>query len=332
MNSYNENLSSALKAYGFRVMPLKYRKEFFKEVLMGHSKILHFHWPIEITAPRTFFFASLSCLAFIFAIIIFKLRGGKVFWTLHNVEPHEVRYPVLEDLIHRFLLKISDYIFIHGNGAIREVLLKYNIDIQKKSRLTLHGNYPEFIHIKPVSKIINRPLRLLCIGNIREYKGFSNFLRAAIHFEPSKIQVTIAGKSNSLKISDEIKCISRNHSNIEIIDKFLSTSEMCKLLEWSDYVALPYKKIHTSGVAVMALSAARPMIAPNLGLIPEYVDDSCALLIDSSSEKELIDAIQQALEDIGRIPRMSRAARARGNQLNWACAAKTISDSYRGLN
>jgi len=58
-------------------------------------------------------------------------------------------------------------------------------------------------------------------------------------------------------------------THIHCILRRIDDDELIRLLELSDLVVLPYREIMNSGSAMLALSAARPLLGPNMGSLPE---------------------------------------------------------------
>jgi glycosyltransferase involved in cell wall biosynthesis len=68
----------------------------------------------------------------------------------------------------------------------------------------------------------------------------------------------------------------------------------------ADVVVLPYIKIFTSGTLLLAMSYSKSIIAPNLGLIPDILDDKGGILYEKGDlEKALSNILNINLEKCG---------------------------------
>ncbi len=67
---------------------------------------------------------------------------------------------------------------------------------------------------------------------------------------------------------------------------FIEDSTVKYLFSASDYAVLPFKKILTSGSAVLSLTFSRPVIAPKDGILPEFITKNLGFLFNSYHEME----------------------------------------------
>ena len=63
----------------------------------------------------------------------------------------------------------------------------------------------------------------------------------------------------------------------------------------ADVVVLPYREILTSGAIILAMSFGKPIIAPKIGCIPDYIDDNGGFLYNPLDVQGLLEAMRKAI-------------------------------------
>src|SRR5262249_25720848 len=99
------------------------------------------------------------------------------------------------------------------------------------------------------------------------------------------------------------------------------------IMRSSDVVALPFLATLTSGTLVLALSWAKPVVAPSLGCLPAMVDPAAGRLYDPSQD----DALYQAMVAIrgDDLAAASLAALACIRRFDWDTIAERTLGAYR---
>lgn len=126
---------------------------------------------------------------------------------------------------------------------------------------------------------------ILFVGRIRKYKGLEILLEAHKLFHSEKTLV-IAGEGKFKKISD---------SNIRIINRWLSNSEIDFLIERAKVVVFPYTDASQSGLLPIAIAKKKEIIISKLpGLIEQLNDHATGHLVTPGVISELGLAITDA--------------------------------------
>ena len=137
-------------------------------------------------------------------------------------------------------------------------------------------------------KHIPREGSVLFVGRIKKYKGLDLLAKAWPLVTNPKKYLTVAGKGAD---SFRLEQIAAN-----IVDKWLSNSEIEDLIRSSKLVVLPYIEASQSGVIAIAHSLSTPVVAtPVGGLIDQISVGKNGLIARSISPESLAEAIEQAL-------------------------------------
>jgi glycosyltransferase involved in cell wall biosynthesis len=163
--------------------------------------------------------------------------------------------------------------------------------------------------------VAEREGSLLLLGRIYAYKGIDVLLRALprIAAEIPGAQLVIAGEGN---LAPWRNALARNGRRVRILNRFLTEDEIRALMQEASVVALPYVEASQSGVALMAASFGKPVVASRVGAIPEVVvHEETGLLVEPGDAEGLAAAAVDLLRSRDKRQRLGREARRRGQLL-----------------
>lgn len=287
--------------------------------LLG-ARVVHLHWVWFFTLPganRFRFIRLISQLWFLFCLRLCRMLGLRLVWTAHNVLPHD---PVFADDIamRRKLVANCDFIIAHSRGALRE--LGEIGASPRRSIIIPHGPFAPSPNItvlrQPGSDGL--PCRVLFIGRVKAYKGVGDLLEAFDGIpEGEKLQLTIAGQCDDPVLLARLQEFARRDDVVMKVGKErLSDDELSSLLSAADVVVLPFKKITTSGSAILALSHGRPIIIPDVRAMSD-MPSAAVIRYDGSIAglRSAMTTVAAAVPD--ELGRMGEAAMAYANNLSW---------------
>ena len=217
---------------------------------------------------------SLACIA---RLIKSKIGMKKIFSICHNIKPHEQSW-IDKKLIKFYTNSFEKFIFMSS-------FVEKELDQFKKS-------YKSIVRYLPINDSVDKKhdkikLRyenghspkdkiMLFAGLIRPYKGIDNLLNGTKNFlkENKDSKLIIAGEA--YESLDKYKLIINEHdikNRVIWISKFLSNQEIERLMIMSDLLILPYKSASQSGIISQAWKYNLPVIANDVGGLPEYIVD-----------------------------------------------------------
>jgi glycosyltransferase involved in cell wall biosynthesis len=233
---------------------------------------------------------------------------------VHNLFNHEKRRVWLDRLNSVIVGKQAHKVFVHGKSAIPIINKEFSIS-SKKIFVVHHGNYNGIITPRPYNLVGKGIVHFLFFGVIRKYKGIPELLDAFLKLH-GQHKLHIAGKITNVTLKKQIEEKSRTDDRINLSLNFISDEELEDLLHWCNVVVLPFNDTFTSGSLLMAMTAGRPIIAPNIGLIPEYVDNQCAFLYDPCEPDALLNALKKATET-SNLQDMARKSFQQAQKYQW---------------
>jgi beta-1,4-mannosyltransferase len=273
-NPYNYLLYTALRAQGVDVVEYDHAA-----LLKTRWDIVHYHWPDGyINHPsllKTFWrIAVLS-----FSVLICRLRGSAIVWTVHNLTPHDAFYPKLAG---RFLALFAR--FCSGLIFLSEHSRALFLQIYKPSPKTAlhvvpHGHYRSVYPPSASSNESRKALGLpegecmfLYFGMIKTYKNVPMLLRAFSEVQ-GPAHLVVAGKVSDADLRADIETLAAKDSRVHLHLRFIDDAEIPPFMAAADWVVLPYKNILNSGAALLSLSYNVPVLVPALGSMKEMRDD-----------------------------------------------------------
>ena len=259
---------------------------------------LHYHW-LEFQDLK-------SLLAFpykLFWFSTFTLFKIPIIWTVHNLEPHDRKWLIFHQWLHRKMAQRAHRLHIHDESLLSDTSHYLNVSLHsKKWCIVPHPNFPSVpkdrsLSINKLNKrySVNIPVdatTILLFGNISAYKGILEFLEGMLGYLNRKnsghdIHIIIAGpvKKGQSGYHQRIKTtISASPEYFTYLPYFFPEDEYPYLLSASDYCLFNYKSIHTSGGLMMALSYHRKVIAPNIGIFSSKRDHTDVQLFNNEDE------------------------------------------------
>lgn len=295
------------------------------EAGLGHADIVHLHWIHGAATFRSLLGSLLRFGVFHSALLLARIRGKRIVWTVHNLVHHEHHRDWLDHFNSRLVALQAHAILVHGYSVVPVVAKE--LRVKKKKIFTIyHGNYKGIVQLQ-LPQRLGREVRFLFFGMIRPYKGVENLLAAFTQIVGSH-RLHVAGCVNYGELRQVIeKHAGRDPDRITTELSFVSDQRLGELLGWCDVVVLPYRDIFTSGSLLMALTAGRPIVAPRVGLIPEYVDECAAFLYDSRDPRGLEHAMHEAAKS-GRLEEMAHAAAKRADDFDWDKICSQLAKIY----
>lgn len=208
-----------------------------------------------------------------------KCPRTKIFFVCHNVLPHE-GFPMKEQLAKRVLSK-GDAFIVHSAQDAED--LKRLADHPR----LIHGVHPTYNQFKKkdisraeARRILGVPEgqeMLLFFGYIREYKGVKHLIRALPEIRKARpgIRLYIVGDfwENNKEEYEELIRSTGAGDGITLVDGYLPDDEVEPYFAAADLCVLPYESATQSGVIQIAYSFGLPVIATDVGGLPEVVLD-----------------------------------------------------------
>ena len=191
-----------------------------------------------------------------------------------------------------------------------------------------HGSVAEGRHDIQVLPVTETDPVVLFFGVWSKYKGIEVLLDAfgRVRGELAEARMVLAGAPGSDIDIDTVLDRCREIGNVDTRVGYVPTEDVAALLEAARVVATPYIRATQSGVAHLAFTFGRPVVASAIGDLPEViVDEVTGLLVDAGDADGLAKALLRLLRDPALAAKLGEAGQNSVRNA-WATAAARVSD------
>ena len=295
--------------------------------------VLHFHWIQYHYLGDSGVGSKRAFINFFRKLIFARLLGFRVVWTLHNLLPHEQLDGNLDLSARRAMVRLSDAIIVLCEQGRRELAQEFGRT--ENVYVSPIGKYEE-LHLEkmPCSEarrrlsFSDRDFIYLFFGAVRHYKGVLELARTFSSLDGEHLKLVIVGAVHDEDVRSQLRLEAEKDPRILVQFSLVPDDELQLFLTAADIVVLPFTKILSSSSVIAALSYGKPVIVPELGCIPEWVNLDCGILYGPADIDGLRHAMLMAQE--ADLQRMSSAAFDRADGFSWDTAAVETIAAYHG--
>ncbi|WP_350036961.1 glycosyltransferase [Pseudohaliea sp.] len=277
-NPYQGLLAQALARRGWNVTFKDYGQGPLPlvEILRRENdvEVIHIHWLAPYLARAMWSSSKLrlyiKTFLLISDVVLCRLMGCRVVWTVHNLCSHESSDTQRERWIRKKLSKVVSHKIFHSESARQSFGKQIASVDNRRSSIIPHGNY---IGVYPESEDILKSLRsrlcvpvghrvILFFGAVRRYKGLGDLITAFRQSSASDLRLVIAGNPMDRELREDLEETAQLDDRIILYLKFIPEEEVAPLHRLADLVVIPFKEIFTSGSVLLAMSLSKPVALP----------------------------------------------------------------------
>jgi len=250
--------------------------------------------------------------------------------TVHDPLSHSSNNDT-RNKIHRGLaFKLISHFLILNQSQRDEFIHKYRLEKKKvySSRLSIYTHLqttePTYPHHEGY---------VLFFGSISSYKGVDILCEAMkeVHNKHPKAKLLIAGKG---KLYFDIAPYIQD-GFVELHNRYISDEELAGFIRKAAFVVCPYIDATQSGVIMSAFALNTPVIATNVGGLPEMVvNERHGFIVPPKDKHALSKAIEDLLTDGNLLEQMRKNIAddyAKGSR-SWESIANGISHIYQQMS
>lgn len=346
-NPYQSRLAQALEAHGYRqdLRPLSWRVE--REAGRAHG-LVHLHWLAPLFTDPRGLRTAVKLGLFVRALRRLRRRGVALVWTVHNLYEHERQHVGAERRLRRWLARHADALIVHGEAA--RVAMRREFELEDDGRIAVvpHGHYIDVYPARRSRAEARRALGLpqerpvvLFLGQVNPYKGVRALLQA--HAKAGAgLELILAGRPSPPWMEAEVRAAAEGIAGLRLHLDFVSDEQVADLLSACDLFVLPHQEtaddptlkenprfeILTSGSAVLAMSFARPCLAPDMPFFRELLGPEGAFLFDPAASDGLACGLRAASAGQECWSAMGRRNRAAVEPFGWDVVAQRTAEVY----
>jgi beta-1,4-mannosyltransferase len=338
-NPYQNLLARHLEADGVEVIGGNGSSGWLLGPALGRwrADVLHFHWVSSLFDRTSLWVTTLRMLAVVGQILLLRILGKRVVWTVHNIVSHESNHRRLTTFGCALVARSVHVIFVHCESAREIVAARYRLSDTEKIVVIPHGHY-----IDSYSNEVARPAArsalgiedsgwvVLFLGGVRPHKGVLELIDAFRSLEDPCARLIIAGRPLNQSEDALVRNASADDPRIRYESGFVADDRIQLYYNACDLAVFPYRDALTSGAMVLAMGFGVPCIAPRVGCLPDCIGSDGGFIYEPDDPNGLNNALHSALERRDELPGMGAANRRRAEGWDWQGIAARTFASYRG--
>lgn len=237
-------------------------------------------------------------------LILAHLLGYRTVLTNHNLKPTQPLKPYWIDYLgHWVIVNFAERVIVHCPDARRLLAARYG-----RKHHVFEVTHPNYIQSYP-NNVSRESARLqlnltpdkqvfLFFGGIRPNKNIETLIQAFSHIEGSQYSLIIAGNpGNDAQYASKLRNLADGDQRISFHLHYIPDEEIQVYFNACDVVVLPFARVLTSGSAILAMSYARPVIAPRAGCLPELLEPDSGWLYESGELDSLIKVMKSSIQN-----------------------------------
>jgi|SRR5690348_1334094 len=261
----------------------------------------------------------------------FIARKTPVVCTVHELVPHNSKYRRLTGAFFRRIYRAARLLLVYTDYTRDRLIHELRIAPEKILKIP-HGNLEHLLRLKPPPGSLapgQGPVALF-IGGLRPDKGLDTLIKAAAHLRHkiANLKVQVAGMPGP-GMAGILELVRRLELQ-DVVDfrlGYLAEQEFAAYLSRATVVALPYRRIEQSGVAIAACTFGKAIVATRCGGMAELIAEAGnGLLVPVDEPVSFAEALELLLRDDQKRRALElRSEHYARETLSWGpIAAKTV--------
>lgn len=297
--AYTEALNAELRAQGAQVLRGDWEDGLILKNLRPGDAV-HFHWPsylykqegTPIRIARSFF-------KFVLRLILVRSKTKEIWWTAHNLLPHErCAIPLLDVLARHLIIRMSSRVFIHGAEAEKVLLERFPAARRKCVRIP-HGHWMDLYgpveareQARTVLKLPRDAFIYLFFGQCRPYKNLDGLIEVFRRETGAEDFLLVAGNFSDDAYLKAIIELAAGDPRIRIDARFIDDSEIPTYFSAANAMCVPYREILTSGTAMLAFGFGTPVLSIDRGFLRDVVKPDTGILVEPDNAQALAEGLR----------------------------------------
>jgi glycosyltransferase involved in cell wall biosynthesis len=141
------------------------------------------------------------------------------------------------------------------------------------------------------------------------------------------VQLVIAGEGPHKSFLQRLVALHNLQDDISFVGAVPHT-ELPRFISASDIVVIPSLMEASSLFLIESMACSRPVVATNVGGIPEILNENCGVLVPPRDQFALSEAVNQLIVDKNRRDNLGRAAHLAVKPLTWEHVARQTEALY----
>lgn len=270
--------------------------------------------------------------------LLCRLFGRTVVCSVHGYRPRELRlnkihkwpWSWIVDAEFRLLLHTADRLIVFSDYM--KTLVSHHVPVSRIEVIPLGVNLRAYATQKRTLRESDEAFRIICVARLVAVKGLETLVKAVGLIQPKVNLRTYIVGIGPLRSKLQVLIDETGLANKVKLCGFLPDKKKRAYLENSDLFVLPslYEPIP---IAILeALAAGLPVVASDVGGIPELVRQGVnGLLVKPGMPHDLAAAISKLIDDDKLRRKLASNARESVREYDWPVVAKKYLSFYQEL-
>jgi glycosyltransferase involved in cell wall biosynthesis len=200
----------------------------------------------------------------------------------------------------------ADHVIVHGDKLAGTVSSLLNME-RSRIHVIPHVAMGNMSDVGQLKNIETDPNMILFFGRIWDYKGLKYLIEAEpiISREFPDVKIVIAGQGDDF---EKYRSQMVNPDRFVVDNDWISDEDRAEYFSRAAMVVLPYTDATQSGVVPVAYNFRKPVVATNVGALPDCVTHGeTGLLVPPKDPSALAEAILQMLRNPTLARKMGQA-------------------------
>ena len=258
--------------------------------------------------------------------LLLYLFRKRIVQSVHDPFLHSSEYSSSKEFFRKISFRFSQKLVLLNLSQLHSFISTYNVNPSKVSINKL-GCADCVCYFNSGLNYQIPDNYILSFGRISKYKGLEYLCEAMkiVRKKDPNIKCIIAGGG---KMYFDINPY--QDSNVIFINRYISMQELSALIRNARFVVCPYVDATQSGVIQTSFAMCKPVIATNVGGLPEHViDGQTGYLVPPKDSDKLAEAIIRSNKE-NKDKILEDNIRERNNSIyNWEQIAKKYIEIYR---
>lgn len=273
----------------------------------------------------TFFHSTTDCKTALMNMPFYATLKNKLY-TVHDPISHRKQSFVSDFFRYKMMFRVFKNLLFLSNALVEPFCERYDHPRERIyfSRLSVYDFLLLFDkHPNPYGDYI------LFFGRVEEYKGVDVLIDAYLNSEAARcgIKLIVAGRGN---VAHDISPFS---DKIIQINKYINNEELANLIRYSKFVVLPYRSATQSGCVMSAFAFNKPIIATNVGDLPnEVIEGVTGVICEPNNANDLREKINEMLKmDLMSYEKSIEKRFSSKSVYSWSSIAKSMVEIYKNI-
>jgi beta-1,4-mannosyltransferase len=260
----------------------------------------HLHFPDAVVHTRSTLRSAAALAFFCMLLQLARWRGTKIVWTVHDLGSLDRLHPRLEGILWRFFVPRVDAWVCLSQAGLALARERFPGLCRAPVLVCPRGSYADaysgVVQREKARRALGLSLEatlLLQFGRLRPYKNVPHLIRTFEKTDDQNVQLLIAGLPFDGELEREVRASVGDSGRVYLLLGHIQAKDVPLLFGAADLIVLPYRRIFNSGVLHLAMTFARPVLAPALGILREqqaFYGCSWIRLFEGELTKNELDA------------------------------------------